>query len=269
MQRVGVGHLMLFEMAVVIAHADIQAAIGDQPVADEWILRPGVHRDEFVIAGVIGKGKTRHPFQGFEVPPSPGALQLGEQLAQRGARRHRMETADARIDRMNLAAAHHPNQGIAGLLDREPVQNHLAMLPRHRDRVGIAEEIRRVEEEHVQGMAFDPFAAVQQPAQGANGGASLDTQRVFDRGASAHLVSDRADAADARRDIGDLGVGAAAQEGLEEARRLEDAQLHVAHLIALKADPQRALALHARQVIDLNRLHGAFRRRRETRRHWR
>ncbi|MFB8830751.1 hypothetical protein ACE0DR_18630 [Azotobacter sp. CWF10] len=39
-----------------------------------------------------------------------------------------------------------------------------------------------------------------------------------------HLVGHRADAADPRDDVRGFGEAAAAQEGLEEARRLEDAE---------------------------------------------
>ena len=79
-------------------------------------------------------------------------------------------------------------------------------------------------------------------------------QRVLDRVHGAHLVGDRADAADARGDVGRLGEGAAAQERLEEARRLEDAAACTSRdLAALELDVQRALALDAREVVDLDR----------------
>ena len=58
--------MMFFEMAVVLADTDIQTAIRDQPLANEWILRSGVHRDELIVTGVIGKVKARHPFQRFK-----------------------------------------------------------------------------------------------------------------------------------------------------------------------------------------------------------
>ena len=69
----------------------------------------------------------------------------------------------------------------------------------------------------------------------------------------AHLVGHRADAADARGDVRRLAVVAPAEQGLEEARRLEDAAARrSAPAVAVDRDVQRALALDARQVVDLD-----------------
>ena len=68
----------------------------------------------------------------------------------------------------------------------------------------------------------------------------------------AHLVGDRADAADARGDVGRLAVGAAAQERLEEARRLEDAELGRVRPCRRESTIERAFALDAREVVDLD-----------------
>ena len=68
----------------------------------------------------------------------------------------------------------------------------------------------------------------------------------------AHLVRDRTDAADARRDVGHLREVPAAQEGLEQPRRLEDLQLHILDPVALQLDLQAAFALHAGQEVDLD-----------------
>ena len=48
---------------------------------------------------------------------------------------------------------------------------------------------------------------------------------------------------------GRLGELAAAEQRLEEARRLEDLELHLLDLVALDADEHRALALDAREVV--------------------
>ena len=92
----------------------------------------------------------------------------------------------------------------------------------------VAEKIGRVQHVDVQGVALDPFAAIDQPAQSAQLARRRHAARVLHGVDSAHLVRDRADAADARGDVGRFGELAPAQERLEEARRLEDLQLHVA-----------------------------------------
>ena len=97
----------------------------------------------------------------------------------------------------------------------------------------------------VQGVALDPLAAVEQPPQRRQLAVDPTPQASSIARHGAHLVGDRADAADARGDVGRLGEAAAAQERLEEARRLEDVQLDVVDLAVADPDVQRALALDA------------------------
>ena len=49
---------------------------------------------------------------------------------------------------------------------------------------------------------------------------------------------------------GSLAGVAAAQERLEEARRLEDLEAQVDDLAAVDGEVQRSLALDARQIVD-------------------
>ena len=104
----------------------------------------------------------------------------------------------------------------------ERLRDELGMVARELDRALVAEEVGRVEHEDVQRVALDPLAAVEEPPQRAQLAADLDAADLLHRVHGAHLVRDRADAADARGDVGRLGEGAAAQERLEEARRLVD-----------------------------------------------
>ena len=84
----------------------------------------------------------------------------------------------------------------------------------------------------------------------AIGSADGDAAGVLDRRARAHLVGDRADAADPGGDVRRLGVGAAAQERLEEAGRLVDIEPGLHHLVTAGPDVQGALALHPGQFGD-------------------
>src|SRR5262249_23595212 len=61
--------------------------------------------------------------------------------------------------------------------------------------------------------------------------------------AGRHLVGDRADPADARGDVGWLGVAAPAQQRLEEAGRFVDVEADVGDHAALHTYPHRAFAL--------------------------
>ena len=69
--------------------------------------------------------------------------------------------------------------------------------------------------------------------------------------AGAHLVGDRADAADPGGDVGDLARFAALKEGLEEAGRLEDIQLHVLDRVAVELDVEGAFPFDPGQCLDL------------------
>ena len=116
-----------------------------------------------------------------------------------------------------------------------------------------AQEVGRVQHGRVQDVAFDPLAAIDQPAQVADRAGYLDAQRLLHGMAGAHLIGDGADAADARGDVGRVAVDAALQEGLEEPRRLEDAEADVLDLVVLDPDVEGALALDAGKGVDLDR----------------
>ena len=119
-------------------------------------------------------------------------------------------------------------------------------------------------------MALDPFAAIKQPPQFAKRPRDGCPERILHGVHCAHLVGHRADAADARGDVRRLRVGAAAQESLEEARRLEDAELRALDGAVADHELEPRFALDAREVVDLDgpTCHGAHSRC-ETPRRWR
>ena len=106
----------------------------------------------------------------------------------------------------------------------------------------------------VQRMALDPFAAIVQPAQGAHCWIDLHTEQPLEGVQGAHLIRHRADAADARRDVRGFAGVAAAQQRLEEARRLEDLEAQVDQLAALDGEVQCSLTLDAGEHADVDRL---------------
>ena len=101
----------------------------------------------------------------------------------------------------------------------------------------------------VQGVALDPLPAVEQPAHQPDLLRDPDTADVLDRVARAHLVGDGADAADPRGDVRWLGVSTAAQQCLEEPRRLVDPELHVGDVPVAQHHAHGALALDAGQRV--------------------
>jgi hypothetical protein len=127
------------------------------------------------------------------------------------------------------------------------------VVARQVDRALVAEEVRRVEHEDVQRVALDPLAAVEEPAERPQLAPDLDAADLLHRLHGAHLVGDGADAADPRGDVGHLGERAAAQERLEEARRLVDVQLDLGDAAAGDLDEHRALAFDAGEEVGLDR----------------
>src|SRR5262245_24611039 len=102
----------------------------------------------------------------------------------------------------------------------------------------------------MENMALDPFAAIDQPAQGAEWSFDVNTASVLHRMTRAHLVGDRADTADARGDIWRLRKFSTAQERFEKTRRLENLQFHIDHLAAPDGDKHGALALNPGEVVN-------------------
>ncbi len=115
----------------------------------------------------------------------------------------------------------------------------------------VTEEVRGVQQIDVQGVAFDPLPAVEQPAQRPDALVYGHAAGVFDRRAGAHLVGHRTDPADPGGDVGRFGEGPAAQESLEEARRLVDLELHVGDPPVTHLYVHSPLALHPGQGADV------------------
>ena len=169
-------------------------------------------------------------------------------------RRRPVEAADPDVDRVHLAAADDPHHLVAGLLHVQRALDQLAMVLGEVDRAGVAEEVGGVEHEDVQGVALDPLAAVEKPPERANLAADQNAAGVLHRVHARRLVGDRADPADPGGDVRRLGEVTAAQERLEEARRLVDPQLHVDRPPVADLDQHRALALDAGEVVGAERL---------------
>ena len=112
-----------------------------------------------------------------------------------------------------------------------------------------------MEHEDVKHVALDPFPAIKEAAQAPDRAFDSHPNRVLDRLAARHLVGDGTNAAYTRRDVRHFGVRAAAQERLEEAGWLEDAQLDGRRLAAFEADRQGPLPFDAGERFDFDRAH--------------
>ena len=221
MERVRALDMLLEEVPVVLFDADVEPAVGDDaPALDRVGTRLG-ECDQLALDGTLRKLEPGCPAnrlqRGFTRP-----LERLDELAQLALPRRAVETADLHVHGMDLAAADDDHQLVARLLEGQSPLHDVGVLARHLHRPGVAEEVGRVEHVDVERVALDPLAAVEEPPQDPDRLAHLDPAEVLHRVDGAHLVRDRADAADPRGDVRRLEEGASAQERLEEARRLED-----------------------------------------------
>src|SRR5581483_10347761 len=188
------------------------------------------------------------------------ALERLAELAELALARGAVEAPDTHVDRMDLPAADDCHEPVPGLLQLEPAAHRVRRVAGELDRAVMAQEVRSVEHVHVQRVALDPLAAVEEPAQQADGLRDLDAAEALEGVHRARLVGDGTDAADARGDVGSLAERAPPQHRLEEARRLEDAQLDVLDVAVAENDAHRAFALDTGQVVRLDgasaRAHG-------------
>jgi hypothetical protein len=230
------------EVLVVFADGDVKPPAGhDVPAGDRVFVRM-TERDERVVAVEVRKREGGHPADGFQGVLA-GLLQLsgeGEQLA---PGRCPVEAADADVDGVDGPAADDLHQPVAGLLEPQPALQQFGAFVGHVQAAFVAEEVRGVQQVNVQRMALDPLAAVDEPPERGDRLGDLGTAGVLNGLARTHLVGDRADAADPRRDVGRLGVLPAAQQRLEEPGWLVDVEPRVGDLPVADDDLQAALAL--------------------------
>ncbi len=206
----------------------------------------------------LGRRPRRDEADGGERLLDRGVERRADALEVRGPRGAR-EAADADRDRVDRPAAQRRDQLVADPLDREALLDDLAVVGGHGERGRVAEEVRGMEQVHVERVALDPLAAVQEPPEGADRRVDRDPVQVLEGVDRRHLVRDRADAADAGDDVDDLVAGAPDDQPLEVARRLEDLQPGLDDLAAADPEAQRAFALDPGDVADLELPLGAGR----------
>ena len=108
----------------------------------------------------------------------------------------------------------------------------------------------------MQGVALQPLAPVEEPAQLADLRVEGHAEKPFEALDGGHLVGHRADAADAGHHVQDLVGMTAHHEPLEEAGCLEDRELGAHDLVAADDDAKATLALDTRHGIDGERALG-------------
>ncbi len=247
-QRVRALDVRLGEVLLVLRDVDVEARARDDAAALDRVLARLAQRDEGVVLLVVGEVEAGHPARELDRRVA-GPLELRHESGQLTPGRRPVHAADAQVDGVHGAPADDVHDRVAGLLQAQRHLDEVAAVARQLDGPVVAEEVGCVQHRGVQDVALDPLAAVDEPAQEPHLLGQLDPADGLHRVAGARDVRDRADPADARRDVGRLRELAPAEQRLEEARRLEDLELHLLDLVAPDAHEHGALALDARQVV--------------------
>ena len=253
LHRVGASHMVVDEVFLERLHGDVQPLAADDAPLVHGVFVGMAQGDQLVVGLEVGEFEGCGPGHGLDSGfQAPCQVRLqGQQLL---FGRRSVESPHRRGEGMDLPTADDAKQIVADLLH---AQAHLhgrtqGRVRGHADGAFVAQKIGRVEEIDVQGVALDPFCAVEQPPQRPDLGRDLDAQDLLHGVGGAHLIGHRADAADARGDVRRFHVEPPLQEGLEKPGRLEDLQLQMLDLAILDDDIQRALAFHARHVGDID-----------------
>ena len=118
-------------------------------------------RHESVLARDVGEVETRDPRHGGQSLVAGAAQRFGQRRDGRGLGRP-VETADPDVDRMDRPSSDGCHHQVARALDVEPALDRAGVAFGQFDRVGAAEEVRRVQQVDVQRVALDPLAAVEE-----------------------------------------------------------------------------------------------------------
>ena len=223
LQRGRMRHVAFLEFAVVLGDRDVEPAVRDDAAfVDRVLVRDGAAKRIRSRARSPGNGNVATQRNGRDRQIAR-VLQLFRRPARTPSRRapgrsrRREHSPDgSRVRRAGVISA------LPTFFSARPPRTASPCFAGHLDAVLEAQEIRRMQHHHVQRMALDPFAAIEQPAQRPQLAADGDAECVLHRMHRAHLIRDRTDAADARGDVRRLGEAAAAQQRLEQARRFED-----------------------------------------------
>ncbi len=249
-------HVPLLEIPLVVRHVDdFAGGRGDLSFVHRVFI--GMDQRHHAVRPLVGwKVETRYPARDVDGRlQSP--LEVGNQRGQFVGPRRSMKAPHRDVDRMNRPATKHFQQAIPMFFQPQAAIDLVGKVAGKRQTALVPQEIGRVQQVHVQNVALDPFPAIQQATQPANLGRRGDAERRFQSMDRAHLVGDRADAANSGGDVGYFFQGPTAQQRLEQPRRFENRQLHVFDPIAAKANVQSPFALDTSQGLDANRARAA------------
>ena len=173
-----------------------------------------------------------------------------------------IKATDGDVDRVDRSSTEDFKDAVADLFQFESPFDFVWEAIGKLDCAVAIEEVRSMEQMDVQNMAFDPFSAVDQASQLFDWVRDIASEDRFEGLYGRHLISDWADTADARSDIGNILDGSPFKEGFEESRRFVDVQLDPFYEVSAKSDIEGPFPFNAGEDRDADGTlfgHGSFR----------
>ena len=253
-ERAGVRHGVFLDMGFVVV------GVEGLPRAHEPRVARGAHR----VVAFLHHGE--HIARRLDVGDREAVEQVDRLLGEGQHRFHLLgerqvlvardlvrEAAHDRRDRVDGAPAHLRAELVAQCLQGKRLVEQLGRLGGQGKHARVPREVGRREHEQVRCVVLQVRPVDQKLAQGMRAIAHLDAEDALDRQKVGDHVARRADAADARGDVGDLGERAAAHHALEQARRLHDVHLAGCDRAVLDREVNVAVALDTRDMVNVDR----------------
>ena len=209
-------------------------------------------RDELVVALEVGEVEARPSSATVSSAASRAHSSSARRAPAARAARRPVEAADAHVDRVDLAAADDASSARCRSSSAAArVSTRSRRVARQLDRAVEAEEVGRVEHVDVQRVALDPLAAVEEPPQRLRSARDARRRRASSIALHELIWYATGQMPQMRAVMSGASVNcAAAQERLEEARRLEDPAARTSSTSPSRdADDMRALALDPGEVV--------------------
>ncbi len=205
--------------------------------------------NEFAFMCEIRKVKSGDPACGVDGRlKSP--FEAGNQFLQGISAGGAVEAADGHIDGMDGSATEDFQQGVSVFFQSESAGDFGGEFAGEFHSAGDSKKIRGLQQMHMQGVAFDPFAAVEEPAELADFRSDGDAQDFFEGVDCGHLIGDRADSADTGGDVGNFFEGTSAQKAFKETRWFVDCELDIFDGVAVEPNDQSTFPLNSRQSLN-------------------
>ena len=152
-------YMFFNQVVVVFTDRAVDSLVGDQAAFVERIFIGVIKANQFIVHFEFRHRQRRGEFGRCDRILQP-PFEIIDDYVEFFFCRCFVEATDAAVDRMDFTTTQQDHQVVADFLETQGHFDQVGMVTRHLDAVFVAQEIRCVQHEHVEDVAFDPFAAV-------------------------------------------------------------------------------------------------------------